>query len=63
MASLGVSDALQQIRLAPREQLLLAFWVWKTLDVPLTLPFCLKRSRWTLTKLLRRVTWHLRSLG
>lgn len=63
MASWDVSDAFRHIRLAPREQLRLAFRVRKTLYVALTLPFGLKLAPWALTKLLRPVIQHLRSLG
>lgn len=61
MASWDVSDAFHHIQLAPRERL--AFRVGQTLYVPLTLPFGLKLAPWALTKLLRPVIQHLRSLG
>eukprot|EP00170_Pyropia_yezoensis_P005674 contig_23041_g5690 len=63
MASWDVADAFYHIRLAQREQLRLAFRVGKTLYVALTLPFGLKLAPWALTKLLRPVNQHLRSLG
>lgn len=63
MASWDVSDAFHHIRLALREQMRLDFRVGQTLYVPLRLPFGMKLARWALTKLLRPVIQHLRSLG
>lgn len=63
MASWDVSDAFHHIRLAPRESARLAFRVGGDLYFPLTLPFGLKLAPWALTKLMRPVVQHLRSLG
>lgn len=62
-ASWDISDAFHHIRLAPEERIRLAFRVAGTLYLPLTLPFGLKLAPWALTKLLRPVIQHLRSLG
>lgn len=63
MASWDISDAFHHIRLAPRESARLASRVGTVLWFPSTLPLGLKLAPWALTRLLRPVVQHLRSLG
>lgn len=62
-ASWDTSGTFQHIRLAPDKRIKLAFRVACSLYVPLTQPFGLKLASWALTKLLRPIIQHLRTLG